>query len=55
MTEDPDALAFIKGLGYMAAPVVYTSHTRHFDDGSQITDIDHWSGNQPDKIKAIVK
>lgn len=55
VTENADALAFIKGLGYQAAPVVYTSHTRKYDTGDQVTDIEHWSGNQPDRIKSIVK
>lgn len=52
VSEDADALAFIKALGYLAAPVVYT--TRVFD-GSGEVDTEHWSGNQPDRIKAIVK
>lgn len=51
VTEDPAALAFIKGLGYLAAPVVYTS----YDDGGSAPADQHWSGNQPDRIKAIVK
>lgn len=50
MTEDADALAFIKGLGYQAAPVVYTVDYKS-NDGL----VQHWSGNQPDRIKAIVK
>lgn len=40
ITEDPDALAAVKALGYMQAPVVVTSE-------------DHWSGFRPDKIKAL--
>ncbi|GAB2539640.1 glutaredoxin-like protein NrdH [Brachybacterium huguangmaarense] len=40
VTEDADALARIKGMGYMQAPVVITAD-------------DHWSGFRPDKIKAI--
>jgi glutaredoxin-like protein NrdH len=60
VTEDPDALAFIKGLGYLAAPVVYTEHV---DESVILTSnppkpkvvVQHWSGNQPDRIKAIVK
>lgn len=53
VTEDPDALAFIKGLGYLAAPVVYTEHWP--DRGPDAVTVQHWSGNQPDRIKAIVK
>lgn len=40
ITEDADALAKVKSLGYVQAPVVITSE-------------DHWSGFRPDKIKAI--
>lgn len=40
VTEDAEALARIKALGYMQAPVVITSQ-------------DHWSGFRPDKIKAL--
>lgn len=40
ITEDADALARVKALGYVQAPVVITSE-------------DHWSGFRPDKIKAI--
>ncbi|WP_058234513.1 glutaredoxin-like protein NrdH [Devriesea agamarum] len=40
VTEDAEALAKIKGMGYMQAPVVITS-------------TDHWSGFRPDKIKAM--
>ncbi|WP_157975569.1 glutaredoxin-like protein NrdH [Brachybacterium sp. YJGR34] len=40
VTEDADALARIKSMGYAQAPVV-------------ITEQDHWSGFRPDKIKAI--
>ncbi len=50
MTEDPDALAFVKGLGYQAAPVVYTVDYES-DDGL----VRHWSGFNADRIKAIVK
>ena len=42
VTEDPEALDFIKSLGYMAAPVVWVSTTE-----GEIT----WSGLQPDLIK----
>ncbi len=37
VSEDAEALAKIKALGYLQAPVV-------------ITDEDHWSGYRPDKI-----
>jgi glutaredoxin-like protein NrdH len=51
VTEDPAALAFVKGLGYSAAPVVYTS----YDDGGSAPFDEHWSGFNADRIKAIVK
>lgn len=40
ITEDADALARVKSLGYVQAPVVITGE-------------DHWSGFRPDKIKAL--
>lgn len=40
ITEDPEALAHVKSLGYVQAPVVIT------EDG-------HWSGFRPDKIKEV--
>lgn len=40
VTEDAEALAKVKSLGYMQAPVV-------------ITGDDHWAGFRPDKIKAL--
>src|SRR5699024_6461662 len=40
ITEDAEALAMVKSLGYVQAPVVITSE-------------DHWSGFRPDKIKAL--
>ena len=40
VTEDAEALDFIKGLGYQQAPVVMAG-------------ADHWSGFRPDRIKAI--
>lgn len=40
VTEDGEALTTIKGLGYLAAPVVVALE-------------EHWSGFQPDKIKAL--
>ena len=46
VSVDADALEFTKGLGYMSAPVVVTRNA----DGSMS---DHWSGYQPDKLKAL--
>ena len=40
ITEDPAALEFIKGMGYLQAPVVIAGEN-------------HWSGFQPDKINAL--
>lgn len=42
MSEDPEALAMVQGLGYRQAPVIMA--------GS-----DHWSGFRPDKINALVR
>lgn len=40
ITEDADALAMVRDLGYQQAPVVMTPDT-------------HWSGYSPDKIAAL--
>lgn len=40
ITEDADALAKVKSMGFMQAPVVTTAN-------------DAWSGFRPDKIKAL--
>lgn len=40
ITEDAEALATVKALGYVQAPVVVTSE-------------DHWSGFRPEKLKAL--
>ena len=40
ITQDADALAQVKSMGYVQAPVV-------------VTDGDHWSGFRPDKLKAL--
>ncbi|GAA1108206.1 MULTISPECIES: glutaredoxin-like protein NrdH [Nesterenkonia] len=40
ITQDPEALERLRGLGYMQAPVV-------------ITEADHWSGFRPDKISEL--
>ena len=42
LTEDPNALEFVKSLGYVQAPVVMA--------GDQ-----HWAGYRPDLIKQIAK
>jgi len=44
--DSPEDLEFIKGLGYLQAPVVVVEHP---EDG-----IAHWSGFRPDKIDEIV-
>lgn len=41
VTEDAEALDYIKGLGYQQAPVVVAGDS-------------HWSGFRPDRIKAAV-
>lgn len=41
VTQDPEAHAFVTGLGYMAAPVVHAG------------DDNHWSGFRPDRIRAL--
>lgn len=43
MSEDADALAMVKELGYLQAPVVLTP------DG------EHWSGFRPDKIGQLLQ
>nr|WP_179303858.1 glutaredoxin-like protein NrdH [Brachybacterium alimentarium] len=40
ITEDAEALAKVKSLGYVQAPVV-------------VTDRDHWSGFRPEKVKNL--
>lgn len=40
ITQDEEALAQVKAMGYVQAPVV-------------ITDEDRWTGFRPDKIKAL--
>lgn len=40
VTEDAAALDYIKGLGYLQAPVV-------------VTEAEHWSGFRPDKIATL--
>lgn len=40
LTQDADALATVKALGYQQAPVVFAGG-------------DHWAGYRPDKIRAL--
>lgn len=40
LLEDESALATVKGLGYLAAPVV-------------VVEDEHWSGYRPDKIEEL--
>lgn len=47
VTEDADALAFIRALGYKQAPVVVVR------EGAQIKE--HWSGFRPDLLKKVKK
>lgn len=49
VTEDEQALEFVKGMGYLAAPVVVIGFD-HPTMGGQ-----HWAGYQPDKLSAIVQ
>lgn len=46
ITEDAEALAFVKGLGYMQAPVVVVK-----DDNGDI--VSQWSGFRPEKVEAL--
>lgn len=41
LTDDAEALALVKSLGYQQAPVVMAGN-------------EHWSGFRPDRIKAVV-
>ena len=43
IAEDAEAEAVVKGLGYMAAPVIY------------ISEDNHWAGFNPDKIKELAQ
>ncbi|OCA53861.1 glutaredoxin-like protein NrdH [Photorhabdus namnaonensis] len=42
LTENPQALATIRAMGYQQVPVV-------------VTDTQHWSGFRPDKINALTE
>lgn len=44
VVADPDALDYVKSLGYLQAPVVVVLN----ESGAQV---DHWSGFQPERIK----
>ncbi len=44
VTQDPDAAAYVAGLGYTAAPVI----TVDLPDG-----VDHWHGYRPDRLDAL--
>jgi len=46
--EDDQALNFVKGMGYLAAPVIVVG----FEDGHPLSG-DHWAGFNPEKIKAL--
>lgn len=46
VSEDHEALAFIKGLGYLQAPVVVVT-------GENGAMVNHWSGFRPDQIAAL--
>ena len=46
--EDDQALSFVKGMGYLAAPVIVVG----FEDGHPLSG-DHWAGFNPEKIKAL--
>ncbi len=41
LTEDAEAMEFVRGLGYVAAPVV-------------VTDTAHWSGFRNEKLRNLV-
>lgn len=40
ISQNPEALEYVRSLGYMQAPVVVTGQ-------------DHWSGFRPDKIESL--
>ncbi len=42
VSEDPDALDYIKSLGYLQAPVIVAGD-------------DHWSGYSPDRLKWLAQ
>lgn len=46
LTQDDQALAYVKSLGYLEAPVIVVTD----DTGEPIS---HWSGFQPDKIAEV--
>lgn len=44
VTQDPDAHAYVSGLGYSSAPVVVVN------DGES-----HWSGFRPDHLRGLIE
>ncbi|MFD3594288.1 glutaredoxin domain-containing protein [Nocardia sp. NPDC058640] len=44
VTQDPDALELIRGLGYLQAPVIVVR------DGGEVI---HWAGYAPDKLRWV--
>lgn len=42
ISQDAEALAMVRGLGYLQVPVIMTA-------------IDHWSGFRPDKINMLMR
>ena len=46
VSTNADALEYTKSLGYMQAPVVVTRN-----EAGEV--LDHWSGYQPDRLKAL--
>jgi glutaredoxin-like protein NrdH len=45
LEKDPEAMAYIKSLGYSEAPVIVVT------EGDEV--VDHWSGFSEDKISAL--
>ena len=46
VSTNADALEYTKSLGYLQAPVVVTRN-----EAGEV--LDHWSGYQPDRLKAL--
>ncbi len=42
VSKNEESLSFVRGLGYMQVPVI-------------VTDDEHWSGFQPDKLSALTR
>jgi len=45
LEKDPEAMAYIKSLGYSEAPVIVVT------EGDEV--VDHWSGFSEDRISAL--